>query len=342
MEQSIFTRVSHRFFELYRHKVVQENRTFDGLKKVELLLQSNEFARQLYGLYQSLCFKYEDSSLYGKVLDALDLELIYSNVEAMPGTDDDYQDRLVKELLRYFKHNFFTWCDKPICINCKTSETQVFQCNVTSNDDEAKYECRSVELYYCTECKSLTRFPRYNDPIKLLETKKGRCGEWCNLFTLILKSFGIETRYVWNREDHVWCEFYSYNLKRWVHVDSCEESFDEPGIYSVNWNKKMSYIIAFSSDSAVDVSKRYIIKNKLPRDQIYEKDLKIFLSFITKNLRKSINDDELYKLSCRDEQEQLTFLHGDLVKVSTENSYNPGRKSGSTDWKKMRGEDGCT
>ena len=33
-------------------------------------------------------------------------------------------------------------------------------------------------FFRCSTCMHKTRFPRYNHPEKLLETKKGRCGEW--------------------------------------------------------------------------------------------------------------------------------------------------------------------
>ncbi|CAH1422112.1 unnamed protein product [Lactuca virosa] len=46
----------------------------------------------------------------------------------------------------------------------------------------------------CRSCSRLTCFPQYNDPIKLLQTKKGRYGESANFFSLYCRSFGYETR----------------------------------------------------------------------------------------------------------------------------------------------------
>jgi peptide-N4-(N-acetyl-beta-glucosaminyl)asparagine amidase len=92
---------------------------------------------------------------------------------------------------------------------------------------------------------------------KLMETRKGRCGEWANLFCLFSISMGFETRYILDFTDHVWVEFYSDNLKKWVHLDPCENAFDQPLIYEAGWNKKLNYIFAFGEYELKDVIRRY-------------------------------------------------------------------------------------
>ncbi|SCU94780.1 LANO_0E08086g1_1 [Lachancea nothofagi CBS 11611] len=340
-EQEMFSSVASKFMALYKERVVKKFREASDTRQLDALLQNNEFARTLFGLSQTLCTRYDSDVWQAKVLDTIDLESIYANVDSMEGSEDDYVDRLVKELLRYFKNDFFKWCNKPDCVHCGNSGEEMMGAGHEGpNSVERQFDCGIVEVYKCPKCQKMTRFPRYNDPLKLLDTRQGRCGEWCNLFMLFLKSFGIESRYIWNREDHVWCEFYSTNLNRWVHLDSCEQSFDEPHIYSVNWNKQMSYTIAFSNNGTNDVSNRYIVKNQLPRDQISEGDLRYLLKTITKRLRSTLNDNEICKLAFRDERELLEWVGGNTLMATKTRSAFMGRVSGAASWKKQRGEDG--
>lgn len=64
----------------------------------------------------------------------------------------------------------------------------------------------------------MTRFPRYNDPGKLLEPgcRRGRCGEWANAFLLCCRAAGLTARYVRDWADHVWTEHWSHARKRWA------------------------------------------------------------------------------------------------------------------------------
>ena len=61
-------------------------------------------------------------------------------------------------------------------------------------DEERRYGAHRVEAYRCRTCGVTTRFPRYNHPGKLLQTRRGRCGEWANCFTLCCRAMGWEAR----------------------------------------------------------------------------------------------------------------------------------------------------
>jgi peptide-N4-(N-acetyl-beta-glucosaminyl)asparagine amidase len=99
----------------------------------------------------------------------------------------------------------------------------------------------------------------------LFETRIGRCGEWANAFTCLCRALGHEARYVHDWSDHVWTECYINEYKRWVHMDSCENAFDTPLIYEKGWGKKLSYVIGFSKDEVIDVTKRYVLNFKANR-----------------------------------------------------------------------------
>jgi peptide-N4-(N-acetyl-beta-glucosaminyl)asparagine amidase len=48
-------------------------------------------------------------------------------------------------------------------------------------------------------------------------------------------------------------------------MDSCENAFDTPLIYEKGWGKKLSYVIGFSKDEVIDVTKRYVLNFKANR-----------------------------------------------------------------------------
>jgi hypothetical protein len=92
----------------------------------------------------------------------------------------------------------------------------------------------------------------------LMQSREGRCGEFANLFTLFLVAVGLDARYVWNSEDHVWSEYWSDSLGHWVHLDPCEAAWNKPLLYELGWGKKQAYCIAVGRSGIEDVSRCYV------------------------------------------------------------------------------------
>ena len=167
-----------------------------------------------------------------------------------------WRDCLLKVLTSWFKNEFFQWVNNPSCDACGSDATQGVGA-AQPTPAEASGGAGRVEVYACSACGAHTRFPRYNDPVKLLSWRKGRCGEWSNAFALLCTALGFDTRHVHDWTDHVWVEVWSPAQVKWLHVDPCENAVDAPLTYESGWGKKLNWIIAISPRHIVDVTWRY-------------------------------------------------------------------------------------
>jgi hypothetical protein len=155
------------------------------------------------------------------------------------------RDRELRALLRWFKQDFFTWVNAPPCDQCGAATTGVGAV-APSTDDEVRHKAGVVELYKCSgdAAHAVTRFPRYNDAGRLLETRRGRCGEWAQAFTLCARALDFEARFVSDWTDHVWTEVFSNTEQRWLHCDSCEQACDAPLLYEGGWSVPLAYVFS--------------------------------------------------------------------------------------------------
>lgn len=291
--------------------------------------------------------QYEDPILLTQAKSLIPLdELRRKAGEKVPKTltgqdaQNAMMDFLILELLQWFKHDFFSWVNAPDCELCSAKTES--KGSVEPTPEELSHGGSRVESYFCPSCFHVTRFPRYNDPAKLLETRRGRCGEWANCFTLCARAAGFDVRYVLDTTDHVWTEIYSQRQRRWLHCDSCEAACDSPLVYESGWKKQLSHVVAFGRDHVADVAWRYSRRHRpmIARRQskCREAALAAWIERVNSRLMATCDEARRCELKRREVDELVEFMFKNLKKVSLDEQQ--GRSSGSVEWRQQRGEMG--
>ena len=286
--------------------------------------------------------------------DAIDAVLAYDVYERVKeeelkqATSFNYIDQLVKELLKWFKEEFFVWVNKLGCPHCGNEDQNQIRHLAACRpykEEHHRGKASVIERYQCLKCQKVYEFPRYNDIRTLLLTRKGRCGEWNNCFIAILRSLDIDVRYIWNAEDHVWCEYYSENQKRWIHLDACENAYDQPLLYNSGWGKKMSYVFAVKDSYIVDVTSRYLDPKKpeakLPQNKAPEEYLQALLTYSNASKLTSVSREVAFTDTSRLIGDLRNTAGGGPKKAASKyvSSLKP-RQSGGAEWTEQRGEAG--
>ena len=328
---------------------------------------------------------YSDPAALDKALEAIDLPKILSGVDRREKEQEDrsrtsgsalrsgsagshdrlgYDDHLAMETLAYFKNDFFKWVHAPPCTRCGRDGDNMLSLGAERPGTPGPDLVSVVEHYQCKECNEKTSFARINNPVSLLKSRTGRCVEWVNCFLLVLRAvLGVDSkvRYVWNHEDHVWCEYYSRALGRWVHMDPCENAWDQPALYCENWGKKMSWVIGIGNDYVVDLSSKYVtVAEKQTAKDLVESPRTVLLALCRINARlaervwhaaqaQSASESDAYtrfywSYLVPKNRDLLSMRPGKTPCVCEDGASRTtvrGRQSGSASWTAARGEDGC-
>eukprot|EP00392_Amoebophrya_sp_AT5.2_P009423 g9451.t1 len=209
---------------------------------------------------------YEDRELQTACLMHIPVPRLFEAAKARvaeAGQSFDYA--FLDVLVKWFKSEFMSWpADSPASVHAENSKCSMVR-NSASTEYEQIFGSHSAHVYRCEKTGKEQRFPRYNNVFKLLETRCGRCGEWANVFSAMLRAVGYETRFIADTTDHVWCEAFLPSKEEtgevgWVHVDSCEATVDAPLLYEAGWGKDLQYIFGYARDHCLDVTKRYTKK----------------------------------------------------------------------------------
>lgn len=156
------------------------------------------------------------------------------------GRDRNETLAILKSFAVWFRQNFPYYYNE--CQLCDERVNGRYYGKIFPLQSERTFRAGVTELYSCSKCNQTSRFARFNLMTKVLETRRGRCGEYSVLILRMLMRLGYETRWVVDWEDHVWVEVKVD--EDWVHIDPCEAAVGENLIYQ-GWGKKQTFIFAY-------------------------------------------------------------------------------------------------
>ncbi|CAH8866779.1 unnamed protein product [Trichobilharzia szidati] len=323
--------------------------------------------------YRSFVLNYMDPQLQKQARELIPSEqLLLSACQNNGCSEDEVKpEDFLRELMSWFKSEFFKWADNFECQTCGSKMASHSVDQPRRDNNEMDGDANVVEVYVCKTNRQhpTYRFPRYNNPKKLLETRLGRCGEWANCFALFLVSAGRSSsnqpwfdacRFIMDWTDHVWCEVWLEDKhtkrKRWMHCDPCEGQLDKPLLYESGWNKKVNYILAYT------VPPRQISSNQLTSIDIQDVTWRYTQNFSEVRSRRNLIRESVLAAKLANIHKDAVQSWSSFLKETTHSDENPfswksilnelisflhppkstgqlpGRQTGSLEWRAARGE----
>ncbi|CAM9424128.1 unnamed protein product [Chrysoparadoxa australica] len=189
----------------------------------------------------------------------------------------------LQHLCEWFRQEFPYYYG--VCGRCNSPDTSSFVGFISSSPQERKFKASRTELYYCKTCQAVTHFPRFGLTSKVLETRRGRCGEYTAVMLRFLEGLGYRCKWVVNRGGHMWCE--AMVKGRWVHVDPCEASVDDNQLYE-RWGRDLTYVLGFTRSEVQDVTSSYTsnFEKAKERRDLCEQEMTELLAKATQLLRE--------------------------------------------------------
>ena len=140
-------------------------------------------------------------------------------------------------LANWLRHTFMTWLPNVPTCECGSVMIQSSYVLVPGSEQAMVADpsiwtgyrptpgpdtlCRRIERSVCPECHSVRVASRENDPLVILRTRTGRCGEFAILFTSIMLALGHHSRLMFTRgDDHLWNETYVNGAWRPIDVSA--------------------------------------------------------------------------------------------------------------------------
>lgn len=291
-----------------------------------LVAESAEFTRDAQNIIHHISTLHSFITKFSK--DEISANII--SIIPFDRFDEFEGDKKVLEIVKWFKEDFFTLVKNVNCHHCG-SETKRLNQNGGVSKEEAKNLASYCELHKCTKCGAITRFPRYNDVCKLIETRKGRCGEFSNVFGAILKTLDFDVRLACDLNDYIWVEYWSDEKGKYVHVDPCENIIDAPLTYEKDWGKKETWVIAVGESQCADVTAKYTQnvedcihrRSPLCPEEWYAK----YIKFKNEEFLNSIEDEDEHKIIIERQQKDSDAMKN--VRTETRPEEERARISGN-------------